>query len=120
MTMVQANLTNQLDSDYARVERALAFLHENYQRQPTLEEIAASISLSEYHFQRLFSRWVGISPKRFLQFLTKEHAKELLSGRLTCSAWRTSPAYPDRAGCTICSSTARLSHPENTRPRVLG
>jgi AraC-like DNA-binding protein len=61
------------------VEQALAFLQENYQRQPTLEEIAASISLSEYHFQRLFSRWVGISPKRFLQFLTKERAKELLS-----------------------------------------
>jgi AraC family transcriptional regulator, regulatory protein of adaptative response / methylated-DNA-[protein]-cysteine methyltransferase len=79
MTMAQTNSTNQLDSDYARVERALAFLQENYQRQPTLEEIAASISLSEYHFQRLFSRWVGISPKRFLQFLTKEHAKELLS-----------------------------------------
>ena len=77
--VVQENKTNQLSSDYARVEQALTFLQENYQRQPTLQEIAASISLSEYHFQRLFSRWVGISPKRFLQFLTKERAKELLS-----------------------------------------
>jgi AraC family transcriptional regulator of adaptative response/methylated-DNA-[protein]-cysteine methyltransferase len=36
--------------------------------------------MSDYHFQRLFSRWVGISPKRFLQFLTKEHAKKLIRG----------------------------------------
>jgi AraC family transcriptional regulator of adaptative response/methylated-DNA-[protein]-cysteine methyltransferase len=43
-----------------------------------LKEIAAHIGLSEYHFQRLFSRWVGISPKRFLQFLTLEHTKRLL------------------------------------------
>jgi AraC family transcriptional regulator of adaptative response/methylated-DNA-[protein]-cysteine methyltransferase len=76
---IQANNTKRSASDYARVEQALTFLHENYQRQPTLQEIASSISLSEYHFRRLFSRWVGISPKRFLQFLTKERAKELLA-----------------------------------------
>jgi AraC family transcriptional regulator of adaptative response/methylated-DNA-[protein]-cysteine methyltransferase len=68
----------QLSRDYARVERAIQFLEENHARQPSLDEIAASVNLSEYHFQRLFTRWVGISPKRFLQFLTKEHAKELL------------------------------------------
>lgn len=77
--VMQTIKTELLESDYARVEQALAFLHENYHRQPTLEEIASSVSLSEYHFQRLFSRWVGISPKRFLQYLTKEHAKELLA-----------------------------------------
>ena len=43
-----------------------------------LDELAASAGLSEYHFQRIFTRWAGISPKRFLQFLTKEHAKDLL------------------------------------------
>ena len=64
--------------DYRRIERALEFLEGTFRRQPTLEEIAASVHLSEYHFQRLFSRWVGISPKRFLQYLTKEYAKELL------------------------------------------
>jgi AraC family transcriptional regulator of adaptative response/methylated-DNA-[protein]-cysteine methyltransferase len=67
-----------LSQDYERVEQAIVFLEENFQRQPELKEIAASIHLSEYHFQRLFTRWVGISPKRFLQFLTKERAKELL------------------------------------------
>jgi AraC family transcriptional regulator of adaptative response/methylated-DNA-[protein]-cysteine methyltransferase len=68
----------QLSDDYTVVEQALDFLEENYQRQPTLTEIAASVGYSEYHFQRLFSRWVGISPKRFIQFLTKEHARNML------------------------------------------
>jgi AraC family transcriptional regulator of adaptative response/methylated-DNA-[protein]-cysteine methyltransferase len=69
---------SQSSQDYARIEQAIRFLEENFHAQPSLGEIAASAGLSEYHFQRLFTRWVGISPKRFLQFLTKEHAKELL------------------------------------------
>ena len=60
----------QLSDDYQRIEQAILYLEANYQRQPELQEIAAGIGLSEYHFQRLFTRWVGISPKRFLQFLT--------------------------------------------------
>ena len=66
--------------DYETVEAAILFLEKNRHRQPKLEEIAAAAGLSEFHFQRLFSRWVGISPKRFLQFLTKEHAKKLIEG----------------------------------------
>jgi AraC family transcriptional regulator of adaptative response/methylated-DNA-[protein]-cysteine methyltransferase len=68
----------QLAEDYARVEQAILFLDRNARRQPSLGEIAAAAGLSEFHFQRLFGRWVGISPKRFLQFLTKEHARRLL------------------------------------------
>ncbi len=68
----------QLSQDYLRIEQAIQYLEMHYQHQPELREIAESIGLSEYHFQRLFTRWVGISPKRFLQFLTKEGAKELL------------------------------------------
>jgi AraC family transcriptional regulator of adaptative response/methylated-DNA-[protein]-cysteine methyltransferase len=64
--------------DYGRIEKAIQFLADNFHSQPNLKEIAARIHVSEYHFQRLFSRWVGISPKRFLQFLTKEYAKTLL------------------------------------------
>ncbi|RMF62284.1 MAG: methylated-DNA--[protein]-cysteine S-methyltransferase [Calditrichaeota bacterium] len=64
--------------DYQRVERAIQFLETHFQEQPSLHQIAAHVHLSEFHFQRLFRRWVGISPKRFLQFLTKEHAKALL------------------------------------------
>jgi AraC family transcriptional regulator of adaptative response/methylated-DNA-[protein]-cysteine methyltransferase len=67
-----------LSADYQRIERAILALEKNFLRQPSLEEVAKSIALSEFHFQRLFSRWVGISPKRFLQYLTKEYAKELL------------------------------------------
>ncbi len=68
----------QAAEDYNRIERAVLFLEENFKRQPDLKEVATSIGLSEYHFQRLFSRWAGVSPKRFLQFLTLEYAKELL------------------------------------------
>jgi AraC family transcriptional regulator of adaptative response/methylated-DNA-[protein]-cysteine methyltransferase len=64
--------------DYQRIEKAIQFLAENFHLQPSLKEIAEKIHVSEFHFQRLFTRWVGISPKRFLQFLTKEYAKTLL------------------------------------------
>jgi AraC family transcriptional regulator of adaptative response/methylated-DNA-[protein]-cysteine methyltransferase len=67
------------DVDYDRVERAIHFLEANYREQPELREVAESVGLSEYHFQRLFQRWAGISPKRFLQYLTAEHARELLA-----------------------------------------
>ncbi len=69
----------QSSEDYLRIEQAILYLENHYKEQPNLEEIAASIGLSEFHFQRLFTRWAGVSPKRFLQFLTKEGAKELLS-----------------------------------------
>jgi AraC family transcriptional regulator, regulatory protein of adaptative response / methylated-DNA-[protein]-cysteine methyltransferase len=64
--------------DYRRIERAIEFLAENYQNQPSLDEVARSANLSEFHFQRLFRRWAGISPKRLVQFLTLEHAKQAL------------------------------------------
>src|SRR6188474_3839593 len=68
----------QLSDDYLRIEQAISYLEDHYKDQPGLEEVAANIGLSEFHFQRLFTRWAGVSPKRFLQFLTKEGAKELL------------------------------------------
>ena len=71
---------SQASDDYERIEKAIKFIEKNFSSQPDLKEIADHIGLSEYHFQRLFSRWVGISTKRFLQFLTKEYAKQLLEG----------------------------------------
>jgi len=65
--------------DYLRIANAIAYLRRHYRQQPTLAEIAASSDLSEAHFQRLFSRWAGISPKRFVQFLTVEYAKRQMS-----------------------------------------
>ncbi len=65
--------------DYRLIEQAIRFIEANARRQPELEEIAAAVGLSEFHFQRMFTHWAGLSPKRFLQFLTKENAKELLA-----------------------------------------
>jgi AraC family transcriptional regulator of adaptative response/methylated-DNA-[protein]-cysteine methyltransferase len=69
--------------DYRRVERAIAFLDDRWQQQPPLEEIAAQVGLSPFHFQRLFHRWAGVSPKRFVQWLTVEHAKQSLRDSAT-------------------------------------
>ena len=69
----------QLSEDYLRIEQAILYIESRYKDQPSLEEVAAHIGLSGFHFQRLFTRWAGVSPKRFLQFLTKEGAKELLN-----------------------------------------
>lgn len=71
-------LNRQWSSDYEIVEKAIKFIEASYETQPSLSLIASFVGLSEFHFQKLFSRWVGISPKRFLQFLTKEYAKKLL------------------------------------------
>lgn len=64
--------------DYQRIERAMRYLHDHYRDQPDLDAIAEAAHLSPYHFQRLFSRWAGISPKQFLRFLTVESAKRSL------------------------------------------
>ena len=71
--------TTELSQHYQLIEQAIQYIETNVHRQPELDEIASAIGLSEYHFQRLFTRWAGISPKRFMQFLTKEHAKDLLA-----------------------------------------
>jgi AraC family transcriptional regulator of adaptative response/methylated-DNA-[protein]-cysteine methyltransferase len=68
----------QLARDYEKIERVIDYLGGHFRRQPDLAEMAQHVGLSEFHFQRLFARWVGISPKRFLQYLTKEHALRVL------------------------------------------
>jgi len=65
-------------SDYDRIATAIEYIVDHVDDQPSLDDIAAHLSLSPHHFQRLFSRWAGISPKRFLQTLTVQHAKRLL------------------------------------------
>lgn len=68
-----------MNPDYERIEAAISFVERNTRQQPELEEIASEVGLSPFHFQRLFQRWAGVSPKRFLQTLTVEHAKQLLA-----------------------------------------
>lgn len=69
----------QQSRDYERVEQAIQFLEAHFREQPSLDDIAASVHLSKYHFQRLFRRWAGVSPTQFLHFLTVEYAKERLN-----------------------------------------
>ncbi|GEA60108.1 methylated-DNA--[protein]-cysteine S-methyltransferase [Vibrio comitans] len=63
---------------YDTVEKAIVFIREHINRQPSLGEIAEHVHLSEYHLQRMFTEWAGISPKRFMQSMTKERALEVL------------------------------------------
>jgi AraC family transcriptional regulator, regulatory protein of adaptative response / methylated-DNA-[protein]-cysteine methyltransferase len=65
-------------TDYDRISRALAFLEERAPAQPPLGELASHVGLSEFHLQRLFTRWAGVSPKRFMQVQALHHAKEAL------------------------------------------
>ncbi|WP_341529686.1 methylated-DNA--[protein]-cysteine S-methyltransferase [Nostoc sp. UHCC 0302] len=65
--------------DYERIAQAIAFMRENHLSQPDLATVAQYVHLGEYHFQRLFTRWAGISPKRFLQYLTVEYAKSKIA-----------------------------------------
>ncbi len=67
-----------MSTDYERIRDAIIYIAENVERQPTLDEVAEHVGLSPYHFQRLFVRWAGVSPKRFLQHLTATRAKTLL------------------------------------------
>ncbi len=64
--------------NYQRIEEAIQYLEKNFQRQPDLDEVAEKVHLSPFHFQRIFTEWAGISPKRFLQFLTVDFLKEKL------------------------------------------
>ena len=75
--MIVNNFSQQA-SDYRRVAQAIDYLEANFRRQPSLDEIAAGVHLSKYHFQRLFKTWAGISPSQFMQFLTIEYAKQQL------------------------------------------
>jgi AraC family transcriptional regulator, regulatory protein of adaptative response / methylated-DNA-[protein]-cysteine methyltransferase len=68
-----------MPADYIRIEKAIRYLEERHLEQPDLDSLAHHLGLSPFHFQRLFKRWCGISPKRFLQFLTTQYAKQLLA-----------------------------------------
>lgn len=81
--MAQTNTTSDQSYYYQLMRRAIERIDADDGRELTLEEIARDMNLSPAHFQRIFSRWAGVSPKRFQQFLTLEHAKSLLAERHT-------------------------------------
>jgi AraC family transcriptional regulator of adaptative response/methylated-DNA-[protein]-cysteine methyltransferase len=69
-----------MPGDYERIRKAIEFIDAHAHEQPSLERIAAHAGLSPFHFQRLFRRWAGTSPKRFLEYLTTVRARRLLEG----------------------------------------
>ena len=71
--MNQQNQTN-----FNRIAEAIGYIKSNFKLQPQLDEVAGKIHLSPYHFQRLFTEWAGVSPKKFLQYIPVEHAKKIL------------------------------------------
>ncbi len=85
--------------DYQRIEKAIRYIEDQYKNQPTLRQIANHVGLSEFHFQRLFTRWAGTSPQRFMRYLTKEYAKQQLA---------TSPNLLDATYEAGLSSPSRL------------
>lgn len=86
--------------DYSRVAQAIDYIKEHYKEQPTLDEVAAAVHLSPFHFQRLFTHWAGISPKKFLQYISVAHAKKTLTMH--------QPTLFDAASEVGLSSTSRL------------
>jgi len=68
-----------MNTDFERIEKAIQYIQDNFKSQPELDEVARHIYLSPFHFQKLFKEWAGVSPKKFLQFISLEHAKKLLS-----------------------------------------
>lgn len=90
----------QKNLDYHRIAEAIEYIRQNFREQPNLEEVAAKIHLSPYHFQRLFSEWAGVSPKKFLQYVSVEYAKGILKN--------TQTTLFDAAHETGLSGTGRL------------
>lgn len=70
--------TRQEQIHYDRIAKAIKFIRDNFKQQPSLETIAAAVNLSPFHFQRLFTEWAGVSPKKFIHYLSLDYAKTLL------------------------------------------
>jgi len=85
-------------SDYLRMENALAWLADHYAEQPSLADAAHAAGLGPHHFQRVFARWAGVSPKQLVQYLTLEHAKRALraSGSVLDASFAAGLSGPGR------------------------
>lgn len=93
-------MSTQNQIDYNRIAKAIEYIQSNFRLQPGLEEVAENIHLSPAHFQKIFTEWAGTSPKKFLQFISLEHAKNLLK--------EEKASLFDTAYETGFSSTSRL------------
>jgi AraC family transcriptional regulator of adaptative response/methylated-DNA-[protein]-cysteine methyltransferase len=91
----------QHEYDYERIADAIEYITKNVKEQPSLDEVAEMVHVSPFHFQRMFTEWAGVSPKKFLQFLTVDYAKKILTGP-------TSKTLFDAADDIGLSGTGRL------------
>lgn len=71
-------MSEQEHINYLRIAEAISYIQQHHTEQPSLEQIAQKVNLSAFHFQRLFTDWAGVSPKKFLQYISIQHAKQLL------------------------------------------
>lgn len=93
-------MKTQENINYNRIAEAIEYIRLNFRSQPNLDDVAEKIHLSPHHFQRMFTEWAGTSPKKFLQYISVEHAKKILSENNT--------TLFDTAFETGFSSTSRL------------
>lgn len=93
-------MSRQEQIDYQRIAKAIEYIQSNFKLQPNLDEVAEKVNLSPAHFQKIFTDWAGTSPKKFLQFISLEHAKSLLK--------EEKASLFDAASETGLSSTSRL------------
>jgi|SRR5690554_387914 len=93
-------MNKQQQLNYNRIAEAIDYIKTNFKEQPNLDEVAEQVHLSPFHFQRLFSEWAGTTPKKFLQYISIEHAKKLLTDQQT--------TLFDTAFATGLSGTGRL------------
>jgi AraC family transcriptional regulator, regulatory protein of adaptative response / methylated-DNA-[protein]-cysteine methyltransferase len=71
-------MSEQGQMNYNRIAEAIDYIKTNFKEQPNLDAVAEKVHLSPFHFQRLFTDWAGVSPKKFLQYISVEHAKQIL------------------------------------------
>lgn len=71
-------MKGQEQTNYERVAAAIDYIQRNFKQQPNLHEVAEKVHLSPSHFQRIFTDWAGVSPKKFLQYISLEYAKQVL------------------------------------------
>lgn len=98
--MKSRNMNVQDSINYNRIAEAIHYIKQNFREQPNLDELAEKVHLSPFHFQRLFTEWAGTSPKKFLQYISIQHAKSLLKEKQA--------SLFDTAYETGLSSTSRL------------
>ncbi len=93
-------MQTQTEFNFQRIAKAINFLQREYRQQPSLEAVADHIGMSTFHFQRLFTEWAGVSPKKFVQYLTLAHAKNILQEKQA--------TLVDAVDATGLSGTGRL------------